>query len=207
MSFFDVLLAKQLAGGGGAAPVIEALSVTENGTYTAPSGVDGYSPVNVNVACGATNVVVGEFTCRDTAGEQDINLEYEGSGYPIYMSIFPKDGIGDSTNPIVSEGLRCFVYWQFHKKYPEIEPTWTGSGNDNATIRVSSYKSGVNSFSNVTLSTSDYTYKKSGSTSYSMPTALLFRNSKLFSIYVLNDSSKYGFMPSATYSYLVLYSE
>ena len=34
---------------GGGAPVIEALSVTTNGTYTAPSGVDGYSPVTVNV--------------------------------------------------------------------------------------------------------------------------------------------------------------
>ena len=36
--------------GGGAAPVIEPLTVTENGTYTAPSGVDGYNPVTVNVA-------------------------------------------------------------------------------------------------------------------------------------------------------------
>lgn len=34
---------------GGGAPVIEALSVTANGTYTAPSGIDGYSPVTVNV--------------------------------------------------------------------------------------------------------------------------------------------------------------
>lgn len=34
---------------GGAAPVIEPLDVTENGTYTAPNGVDGYSPVTVNV--------------------------------------------------------------------------------------------------------------------------------------------------------------
>ena len=34
---------------GGGAPVIEALSVTANGTYTAPAGVDGYSPVTVNV--------------------------------------------------------------------------------------------------------------------------------------------------------------
>ena len=36
--------------GGGAAPVIEALTVTENGTYSAPEGVDGYNPVTVNVA-------------------------------------------------------------------------------------------------------------------------------------------------------------
>ena len=34
---------------GGAEPVIEALSVTSNGTYTAPDGVDGYSPITVNV--------------------------------------------------------------------------------------------------------------------------------------------------------------
>lgn len=34
---------------GGSAPVISALEVTENGTYTAPEGVDGYSPVTVRV--------------------------------------------------------------------------------------------------------------------------------------------------------------
>jgi hypothetical protein len=36
-------------GGGGANPVIKSLAITENGTYTAPDGVDGYSPVVVNV--------------------------------------------------------------------------------------------------------------------------------------------------------------
>lgn len=30
-------------------PNIQSLSITENGTYTAPSGVDGYSPITVNV--------------------------------------------------------------------------------------------------------------------------------------------------------------
>lgn len=34
----------------GTAPVIEPLVVTENGTYTAPAGVDGYSPISVSVA-------------------------------------------------------------------------------------------------------------------------------------------------------------
>lgn len=37
---------------GGASPVIEPLEVTTNGTYTAPAGVDGYSPVTVNVSGG-----------------------------------------------------------------------------------------------------------------------------------------------------------
>lgn len=30
--------------------VVKPLEITENGTYTAPDGVDGYSPVTVNVA-------------------------------------------------------------------------------------------------------------------------------------------------------------
>lgn len=34
---------------GGEPPVIESKTITENGTYTAPSGVDGYSPIEVAV--------------------------------------------------------------------------------------------------------------------------------------------------------------
>lgn len=39
---------------GGGEPTIEPLSVTANGTYTAPSGVDGYSPITVNVSGGGS---------------------------------------------------------------------------------------------------------------------------------------------------------
>ena len=39
-------------GGGGGTPNIQSLSVTSNGTYTASGGVDGYSPVTVNVSGG-----------------------------------------------------------------------------------------------------------------------------------------------------------
>lgn len=41
-------------GQGGGEAVIRSLDVTENGTYSAPSGVDGYSPVNVNVSGGGS---------------------------------------------------------------------------------------------------------------------------------------------------------
>lgn len=37
------------AKGAAAAPVVQPLEVTSNGTYTAPAGVDGYSPITVNV--------------------------------------------------------------------------------------------------------------------------------------------------------------
>lgn len=45
----DTLRGKAAGGGEVVEPVIKPLEVTENGTYTAPDGVDGYSPVTVNV--------------------------------------------------------------------------------------------------------------------------------------------------------------
>ena len=46
----DIVVTATGTGGGSVAePVIEPLEITENGTYTAPGGVDGYSPVTVNV--------------------------------------------------------------------------------------------------------------------------------------------------------------
>jgi len=41
---------------GGSAAVIESKNITENGTYTAPSGVDGYSPIVVNVPSSFPNI-------------------------------------------------------------------------------------------------------------------------------------------------------
>ena len=45
----DEIVVDVQGGGGG---VIEPLSVTQNGTYAPPSGVDGYAPVTVNVSGG-----------------------------------------------------------------------------------------------------------------------------------------------------------
>ena len=33
-------------------PIIQSLSISENGTYSVPSGVDGYNPITVNVSSG-----------------------------------------------------------------------------------------------------------------------------------------------------------
>lgn len=44
-----MLLARGNAGIAPEKPVIEPLTVTQNGTYTAPNGIDGYSPVSVGV--------------------------------------------------------------------------------------------------------------------------------------------------------------
>ena len=53
-------------GQGGGEAVIRSLDVTENGTYSAPSGVDGYNPVNVNVSGGGGSLTPEEQKALDT---------------------------------------------------------------------------------------------------------------------------------------------
>ena len=52
--------------GGGGEAVIRSLDVTENGTYMAPSGVDGYNPVSVNVSGGGGSLTPEEQEALDT---------------------------------------------------------------------------------------------------------------------------------------------
>ena len=55
----------KVVGEGSSELVIEPLTVTENGTYTAPNGVDGYSPVSVEVTPDLEELTVtenGEYT-------------------------------------------------------------------------------------------------------------------------------------------------
>ena len=57
--------------GGGS--VIQPLSVTANGTYTAPSGVDGYSPVTVNVSGGGGGEAINALVSQ---GENSVSVSY-----------------------------------------------------------------------------------------------------------------------------------
>lgn len=56
--------------GGGGDTTVEALSVTQNGTYTAPSG-KAYSPVTVNVSGGSSDFSTAEVTVNIQGGEID----------------------------------------------------------------------------------------------------------------------------------------
>lgn len=72
---------------GGKEPVIEELSITENGVYNAPEGVDGYNPISVNVTSGGGDlppealVITGN--CKFRFSYDGWNWFIENYGYRI----------------------------------------------------------------------------------------------------------------------------
>lgn len=100
MDFFDILLAKQLEGGGGGDVTIEQLSVTENGTYTAPEG-KAYTPVVVNVSGYKIKDIPNTPTAIATFNASALPMpslkvgiepQQEGSGDPSPENIRPISG-------------------------------------------------------------------------------------------------------------------
>lgn len=81
---------------------IQPLSVTQNGTYTAQSGVDGYSPVTVNVSGGGSPSLQNK-TVTPTTSQQTVHAD---SGYDgldtVTVNAMPT---GTAGTPTASKGI------------------------------------------------------------------------------------------------------
>lgn len=113
MELYDILLAKRLGGGGGGggSAVINPLSVTANGTYTATGGVDGYSPVTVNVPkpLGTKNITANG----------DYDVESYASAHVSVSGITPS-----GTYSITNNGIYDIV------SYASVDVNVSGGGGD-----------------------------------------------------------------------------
>lgn len=215
MDLFDIAVAKRLAGGGGGSAVIESLSVTENGTYTAPSGVDGYSPVTVDVSGGggSSNVVTGTFTGTEdgTNHAEDVAINYSGNGYPLFCVIAPKGGLKGNTAFDALIKRYAVALYAIQKADESLSPKWTGTAPDDQSIYVDFYKNSTSSSTAYSQSASfaGAHYKNIDATPNSGALKIVyFKDNKTMSVWISKEglSEAHGFPSGIEYEYVIAYS-
>lgn len=209
--FFDSTGSQQTGTASGGSAVIQSLSVTQNGTYTAPTGVDGYSPVTVNVSGGggASNIVTGTFKGTTTGEAIDVTLNYSGSGYPIVIVIYPKDGTYNPNSTYYSLIERYAINFSVAvKNVITTIPTYQSTGDENKYSISVRYKSSTSSPTTYTNNTSgiDAVLCSGSDASNSVSNVIKFKNATKMSVYIKNPAANYGFAANIEYTYHVIYS-
>ena len=112
------------AGGGEVAePVVQPLSVTKNGTYTPPEGVDGYAPVNVSVPIPTPVLKTLRVTKNGT-----YNAPSGTDGYnKVEVNVPSSGGIGGGNVNVsvlieVESGVTAHVFYMDGAGYPSYSP-------------------------------------------------------------------------------------
>lgn len=85
-------------------PTIQSLQVTENGLYQAPEGVDGYNPVNVNIASGSSMLLLDR---EPTASDGNVG------DYCIASTELIPDGVAVKITAVARGTDVNFTYWGF----------------------------------------------------------------------------------------------
>jgi hypothetical protein len=196
------------SGGGGN---IQSLSVTQNGTYTASGGVDGYSPVTVNVSGGTSRLVIGDFNTGSNTGRiNTLTIPYSGSGYPIAMQIFVKVGAYNSSDTNWYTKIQRYAvgYWSMAKCNMTTTPQYTSQDaqRDGATITVV-YKSSSSSATQYTRTSSmNATFYRPSSSQASANNIGCVVAHSATSIDYYVASSSYGLLANTDYTYIIVYS-
>lgn len=180
------------------------MSITSNGTYD----VTQYASADVNVSGGgASNVVVGSFKATED-GVLTIPLAYTGTGYPLSLIVFVKDGYNASGTDFASlVSQNAVAVWGFTKSYPNLTPTYLDDSVienkcDPFIVRKNSTSSATSYSPN---STSSGISVFSARTPYSNWNQLL-KIASATSMRVCIASSGYAFRPNIEYEYHIVYS-
>ena len=177
---------------------------TENGTYDVTALAEAV--INVAGGGGASNVVSGKFK-GTTAGMLDINLQYEGNGFPVAVVIYPSEGVYKADGEYYSLmqknalALYCAV-----KNNLSLAPSYSNHSTNDAAMHLYRYKSSSNSATSYTHnainSASVKVYNSTGSG------IVMIRNAKKFSVRIITavDGSTIGFASGIDYTYNIIYS-
>lgn len=158
---------------------------------------------------GSSNVVTGTFTTGSSGGTTGtINLNYNGSGYPIACLVFIADGLSDPDTSWYTDIARYDVGWVLIvKAITSTAPTYQASGSENYGAISYLYKSNTSdptAYSRSGNQTAN-TYTVSSANASSGVHMIRFKgNAKTLNYYVGNNTT--GLAKNTTFRYIVLYS-
>ena len=201
--------------GGGTAtfPWVEGSETkTQNGTYDVTNLAE--LVVNVSGGGGASNIVQGTFTTgstRNTTGS--VTLTYTGTGYPIALFVFVKNGAynnstgGDTTWYNSVNRYDCGWY-AMTKARTTTTPTYGTSGADNYGNVAIIYKNSTSTATTYTRTSSMTANIYSSSNAAASTACVRFKgNGKTLSYYIGNAASgSIGLAPSTEFQYIAIYS-
>lgn len=116
--------------GGGSTPTINSLSVTENGTYTAPTGVDGYSPVTVNVPQGVTPTGTKQISITQNGTTTEDVTNYASA--EITVNVPSSSGVYDLNGDTFFE---LFDQYATEKQMKKIDLSFSSDVTSNYTVQ------------------------------------------------------------------------
>ena len=178
-------------------------TVTTNGTVDTTL----INSLTVSVpSMGATNFVQGTFTTNSSSGVQSVTINYSGNGYPIAACIYVDGGMRNTSNAFYNLIKRyALAVVTIVKAVIGTTPTYGTSGAENQGIVQYVYKNSTSNANNYGAggNTTANTYTSSNANS-TVATTARFTAKNSLSIYVADSS--YGFAPSTTYHYDIIYS-
>lgn len=156
---------------------------------------------------GASNVVTGTFKGTTTGAAMDVTLSYTGSGYPIAVFIFPKEGTYNSQTGTYYSLVQRYATQAYTavKIRTTTAPSYSSNGaNDHATVQHSYKNSSSNSTSyGNTRNNAAYIFGSSNA-SAGGSSVVMFKSAKKMSVFIA--ASSYGFAANIEYTYWVIYS-
>ena len=157
---------------------------------------------------GASNIVTGTFKGTTANTAMDVTLSYTGSGYPIIVVICPTEGpLNSETGTYYNLVQRyAIAFYSVVKSSFTIAPLYNKSGDGDAGMYFSRYKSSASSATSYSVSsvTTTYYFYNNTAASTNLQSIVRIRSKTKMSVFIAGTS--YGFAANIEYTYWVIYS-
>lgn len=166
---------------------------------------------------GASNIVQGTFTTGSTGGSTEtFSIDYNGTGYPIALTIVVKGGAYNNTSSGDTDwynSLNRYDVGVFYMSKSRItsSPTYATSGADNQGVTAIIYKNSTSTATSYTRTSAmnSVVYNSSSTNATTGANCVRFKgNGKTVSYYIGNrGSSTIGLARDTEFQFIAVYSE